>query len=465
MADKKISDLPLNAAPDAAALIEIEESGTSQRTTIEAAINAALASTAAPLNDPTFTGDPKAPTQAFTDNDTSIATTKFVKDVLANSPALAGNPTVPTQAPGDNSTKAASTAYADAVGALKVSKAGDTMSGALNMGSNLINAVTDPVSNQDASTKKYTDDQDKKRSTTLDAYDVSGTSAFPTSHSTHGGGILKGDRYRVSVAGTMAAGAVVAQVGDVLEANADTAGDVAAEWTVVQANSVQATTSVLGIMKTATDAEAIAKASTTVAVTPLNLAALTPTESAAGFAEIATQGETTAGTDDVRYVTPLKLQQKLDTLTNATVVDCLLTDVGTDADLLEKDLMLIVIPANTLTTTGSFLNVEGTFTAASNANSKTTKIYFGATQIVTNTGTHNNISGRYRATIFRTGANSQKAIVETTIGTTVQNATITLPAENMAGDIDLRFTGTNGVAAANDIVAKSLIAVSIHKPA
>ena len=34
----------------------------------------------AKLASPTFTGDPKAPTAATADNDTSIATTKFVKD-------------------------------------------------------------------------------------------------------------------------------------------------------------------------------------------------------------------------------------------------------------------------------------------------------------------------------------------------------------------------------------------------
>ncbi|MFP5426463.1 MAG: phage tail protein [Gammaproteobacteria bacterium] len=38
----------------------------------------------APLVSPTFTGDPKAPTVAATDNDTSIATTAFVRAVLAS---------------------------------------------------------------------------------------------------------------------------------------------------------------------------------------------------------------------------------------------------------------------------------------------------------------------------------------------------------------------------------------------
>src|SRR5262245_15115095 len=48
----------------------------------------------APINSPTFTGDPKAPTPATGDNDTSVATTAFVKAqgyaVAANYLPLAG---------------------------------------------------------------------------------------------------------------------------------------------------------------------------------------------------------------------------------------------------------------------------------------------------------------------------------------------------------------------------------------
>lgn len=126
----------------------------------------------APLASPTFTGDPKAPTPATADNDTSIATTAFVKiqgyvttagaaaaapvqsvagktgvvtlvkaDVgLGNvdntsdankpvstaqqtalnlkadlaSPILTGNPTAPTASPGDNDTSIATTAFVTA---------------------------------------------------------------------------------------------------------------------------------------------------------------------------------------------------------------------------------------------------------------------------------------------------------------------------------------------------------------
>lgn len=47
-----------------------------------------LVETLAPLDSPTFTGSPKAPTPAQTVNDTTIATTEFVKTAIA---ALVGS--------------------------------------------------------------------------------------------------------------------------------------------------------------------------------------------------------------------------------------------------------------------------------------------------------------------------------------------------------------------------------------
>lgn len=65
----------------------------------------------APLDSPTLTGDPKAPTRAPGDNDTSIATTAHVKSVLANSPVLGGSPTTATPAASDDSDRIATTAH------------------------------------------------------------------------------------------------------------------------------------------------------------------------------------------------------------------------------------------------------------------------------------------------------------------------------------------------------------------
>jgi len=64
-----------------------------------------------------FSGEITAATPATADNDTTVATTAFVKAqgyVTAASPALSGNPTAPTPAIGDNDTSIATTAYVQA---------------------------------------------------------------------------------------------------------------------------------------------------------------------------------------------------------------------------------------------------------------------------------------------------------------------------------------------------------------
>lgn len=68
------------------------------------------------LASPAFTGNPTAPTPGTSDNDTSIATTAFVKAALVDyapvaSPAFTGNPTAPTPLTSDNDTSIATTAF------------------------------------------------------------------------------------------------------------------------------------------------------------------------------------------------------------------------------------------------------------------------------------------------------------------------------------------------------------------
>ncbi len=152
MADVKISALPVANDADT-----IEYCGLQDSLTKQIPGSAALAQTLrdlgytpAPINSPTFTGDPKAPTPLTGDNDTSIATTAFVKgqgyvtaltapvtsvfgrigDVVAvggdydvtevtgaaplASPPLTGVPTAPTAAPGTSTTQIATTAFVQA---------------------------------------------------------------------------------------------------------------------------------------------------------------------------------------------------------------------------------------------------------------------------------------------------------------------------------------------------------------
>ena len=97
----------------------VEASDAVNKGQMDAAIAGVDLSLYAPLASPTFTGDPKAPTPATADNDTSIATTAYVQANLANyatlaSPALTGNPTAPTPSTSDNDTSIATTAYVKA---------------------------------------------------------------------------------------------------------------------------------------------------------------------------------------------------------------------------------------------------------------------------------------------------------------------------------------------------------------
>jgi len=75
-----------------------------------------IPATVARTASPTFTGTPKAPTATKATNTTQLATTAFVKDVVADyatleSPALTGSPTAPTAPASDNSTKIATTEF------------------------------------------------------------------------------------------------------------------------------------------------------------------------------------------------------------------------------------------------------------------------------------------------------------------------------------------------------------------
>jgi hypothetical protein len=150
------------------------------------------------------------------------------------------------------------------------------------------------------------------------AWDASSAS-FPVGSSPVAG-TKAGDYWYVSVAGTT--GGVAFNVGDVIVAkinNASTSS--AADWIQLEVNRDQATTTVLGLVFLATNAETQTGTDTVKAVTPSALSSRTATETRTGIAELATQAETDAGTDDARIVTPLKLKTLLDNRTGGYAVN------------------------------------------------------------------------------------------------------------------------------------------------
>lgn len=127
-------------------------------------------------------------------------------------------------------------------------------------------------------------------------------------------GTKAGDYWYVTVAGTVDSEPF--NIGDVIVAKVNAAStSLKSDWIRLEVNRDQATTTVLGLVYLATNAETQTGTDANKAVTPAGLSSRTATETRTGLAEIATQAETDGGTDDARIVTPLKLKTLLDNRT------------------------------------------------------------------------------------------------------------------------------------------------------
>ena len=152
------------------------------------------------------------------------------------------------------------------------------------------------------SIKAYVDSQVAAIGSLQGSVDASTSTNFPGSALTK-----KGDYWYVSVAGTIQG--VLFNVGDVIIANIDNPTVTSANsYIFLETNREQASTTVLGLVTLATNAEVQYGTDVNKVVTPASLSSRTATETRTGIAEIATQAETNAGTDDTRIVTPLKLK-------------------------------------------------------------------------------------------------------------------------------------------------------------
>lgn len=137
----------------------------------------------------------------------------------------------------------------------------------------IIIGVTDPAAGRSIPTLVKVQDLISSAITALGTLvgDFTPTGAYPTTGSGVSNAIVKGDYYYIIAAGTLSANVTV-NIGDVLYAKVDAATNSDTDWFVVESNRGQATETVLGVAKIATQAEADAGTNDTDYITPLKLA-------------------------------------------------------------------------------------------------------------------------------------------------------------------------------------------------
>ena len=239
--------------------------------------------------------------------DTEIATTDVEITTLQNNRVLKAGDTMTglltlSGAPTAD-LHATTRLYVNGADALRLPLAGGTMTGAIAMGTNRITGVGNPTAAQDVSTQNYVITTTAK---TLEAYSPVATSEFPVTYGAEA--ITNGDRFNITAAGVVgpAGATVTVQIGDVIEALTNVPANIVANWAIYNANTITASTTAAGIIQLATDAEAIAKTSTTRVITPSNLASGNFQASATreGLIELATSEEFNAGIDTTRAIVP-----------------------------------------------------------------------------------------------------------------------------------------------------------------
>lgn len=126
------------------------------------------------------------------------------------------------------------------------------------------------------------------------------------------------------------------------------------------------------------------------------------------------------------------------------------TAVGNAANTNEQDLWTYSLPANTLNADGRGVRITLLGQGAANTNSKTWKLFFGATQIFANTSSTTGVRFRAVVDVIRTGAASQiwGSHNGTLNGMWSESGTA---AADTTGAIVIKATGTAAAGTANDI--------------
>ena len=157
------------------------------------------------------------------------------------------------------------------------------------------------------------------------------------------------------------------------------------------------------------------------------------------------------------------------TLTLPNVDGTIVTTINVDTTAVgnvgggEDDLITYSLPANALNVNGKGVKVKVWGTTAANANNKTIKLFFGATELRTSGALAlNNKDWILESTIIRTGATAQEAIGHQLIDATAIGVTQSNPAEDTTGAIVVKVTGESSASASNDVIAEGMVIENIN---
>lgn len=135
------------------------------------------------------------------------------------------------------------------------------------------------------------------------------------------------------------------------------------------------------------------------------------------------------------------------------------TQAGTTSVTTEEDLWSYSLPANTLNANGRGVRITAFGSFAANGNTKTLRLKFGGSNIVSYAIATNNSGWEASGIVIRTGASTQLAGGNKllTNSATLLSSGIVTPAEDTTAAIVIKVTGTNGTASANDIVFRGAV--------
>ena len=134
------------------------------------------------------------------------------------------------------------------------------------------------------------------------------------------------------------------------------------------------------------------------------------------------------------------------------------TSLGTGSNTTETDLQTYTLPANALAIDNRGVRIRAWGDTGGNGNTKTIRLYFGASVVQSNTTTTapNNVDWVIDASIFRYAGNSQTFHSVMHVGTALQAVVSSILTTADNATITIKVTGQNGTASSSDIICRGM---------